>query len=137
MQEPKRDSDLLKLHPLFRGKLEDMLNVAYWEWLHPYVFEWLRSKERQYFLFGKWRTANTLKKYGVPTIYANPSTKQVTWTLQSNHLEGKAADIVFDINKDPKVRTPSWNWNYKRLIEIAKDLWLRNLSPFELCHFEL
>jgi len=40
--------------------------------------------------------------------------------LQSKHLTGHAVDIVFDKDSDPKVRVPSWNGNYARLIEIAK-----------------
>lgn len=131
------DNNLNNLDPEFKKRLEWMLYDAKVEKINCYVFEWRRSLERQYQLFGQWRTVAQLKKYGVPIQYANPTAKVVTWTLQSNHLTWKSADIVFDISKDPKVRKPSWNWNYKRLIELATLHWIRNLAPKELCHFEM
>jgi hypothetical protein len=45
-------------------------------------------------------------------------------------------DIVFDVNIDPKIQVPSWNWDYMTLIKIWKMYWLRNLAPAETCHFE-
>lgn len=119
-----------------RKKVQAFLEKARAEGLDIFVRESKRTKERQYFLFGKWRDAETLKKYGVPTEYAKPSAKKVTRTLNSRHLSWDAVDIVFDKNADPKIQVPSWSGNYSRLIEIWKSVWLRNLAPIELCHFE-
>lgn len=131
------DNSTATLDPVFKAKVEAMWPEFRAAWLDCFIFEWRRTLQRQYELFGKGRTAATLKKYGVPVQYANPGAKIVTWTLQSKHLEGKAIDIVFDANKDPKIKTPSWNWNYAKLIEIAKKYGVRNLAPIETCHFEI
>ena len=129
-------SDIAKLTPKAQVKVKTLLALAKKENLDAYVFESFRSKDRQYELFGKWRTALVLKKYGVPTKFANPTAKIVTWTLQSKHLTGEAVDIVFDWNKDPKIKVPTWSGNYQRLVELGLLCWLRNLAPIELCHFE-
>lgn len=125
------------LDPEFRKKVEVMWKDFRAEWLDCFIFEGRRTIERQYELFRKGRTANTLKRYWVPTKYANPKAKIATWTLQSKHLEGKVIDIVFDSNKDPKIKTPCWSGNYKRLIEIARLHGVRSLAPLEVCHFEV
>ena len=119
-----------------RKKVEVFLKIARSEWLDIFVWESRRTQDRQNFLFGKWRTAQTLGYYWVPTYYANPSADQVTWTLNSKHLSWKAVDIVFDLDLDPKIEYPVWSGDYARLIEIGKMCWLRNLAPSELCHFE-
>jgi hypothetical protein len=143
MVEPKRSDDLSLLDPKFGSLVQKMLSQAWSEWLHPYVFEAKRSKERQFRLFGFGRTKEECVRYGVPAQYANPYTvypvrrAKKTWTVDSRHMSWRAVDIVFDSDPDPKKRQPSWNGNYKRLIEIAKTLWIRNLAPRELCHFEL
>lgn len=131
------DNSTATLDPVFKAKVELFFKLIRESWIqNAYIFEWRRSIQRQYELFGKWRTAAACRKYGVPVQYANPTAKIVTWTLQSKHLEWKAIDVVFDWNPDPKVKTPTWSWNYAKLIEIAKTIWIRNLAPLELSHFE-
>lgn len=131
------DNNIGKLHPRTKKKVQVFLDTAKdILWLDIYVFEARRTLERQYELYGKGRTQTALKKAGVPIEYARPNEKVVTWTLQSNHLKWKAVDIVFDVDKDPKIRRPSWNGNYTALIYIANYIGLRNLAPLELCHFE-
>ena len=131
------DNSTATLDPVFKTKVENMWKEIRAAWLDCFIFEWRRSLQRQYELFGKWRSAVTLKKAWVPIQYANPKAKIVTRTIQSKHLEWKAIDIVFDSNKDPKIKAPSWNWNYTLLIAIAKKYWIQNLSPLEVCHFQL
>lgn len=131
------DNSTANLDPEFRKKVEAMWKDFRAEWLDCFIFEWKRTLARQWELFWKWRSWWELKRYWVPIKYANPFAKKVTWTLQSKHLEGKAIDIVFDKDKDPKKKVPTWNGNYKRLIEIAKLHWVRNLAPIETCHFEI
>lgn len=43
------------------------------------VIEGVRSIERSYQLYGKGRTASQLRAKGVPTKYAQPSARKVTW----------------------------------------------------------
>lgn len=131
------DNSTANLDPVFKKHVEEMWIDLRAEWLDCFIFEWRRSKKRQYMLFWKWRTAATLKKYWVPAQYADPSAKRVTWTLQSKHIEWKAIDVVFDANPDPKIKVPRWSGNYKRLIEIAALHWMRSLAPLELAHLEL
>lgn len=130
------NNDINSLTNRAKNKVQILLNVARQEGLDCFIFEAKRSLDRQQELFWYGRTMLELKKYWVPEKYAKPNEKERTWTLQSKHLIWQAVDIVFDSNKDPKVKAPSWNWNYKRLIEIGILCWLYNLAPRETCHFE-
>ena len=130
------NSNLELLERNTKIKAKALIDLAQQNWLDVYVFEWLRSIERQYELFGKGRTTATLRKAWVHTKYANPNAKKVTWTIQSNHLKWQAIDIVFDLDKDPKKKRPSWNGNYQLLIYLSEYVGLRNLAPLETCHFE-
>lgn len=53
-----------------------------------------RTPEQQKALYGKGRTANELVMAGIDAKYAKPNEKQVTWTLQSNHMSGTAVDLT-------------------------------------------
>lgn len=137
------DHEVTSLTPEFQKKVHSFFSEARSKWLWVYIFESKRSIERQYELFGKWRTAFELSKYGVPVKYARPGSRPVTWTLKSNHLTGNAIDVVFDISHDPEnykkdwgLKIPSWSGDYKKLIEIAKKYGIRSLYPTEMCHFE-
>jgi hypothetical protein len=33
-------------------------------------------------------------KEGIPSLYADPTAKQVTWTTKSQHMTGSAVDLV-------------------------------------------
>ncbi len=103
----------------FKEKVKLFIQEAKATWLDIIIFEWLRSLERQKYLYSIWRTIELNKK-------------PITWTLQSNHLTWKAVDIVF---KD-KNWNPSWSWDYDTLIWIANKYWINNLKPKETCHFE-
>lgn len=137
------DHEVTSLTPQFQEKVKQFFADARAQWLYIYIFESKRSLERQYELFWKGRTAQELAKYWVPSKYAKPWTKPVTWTLKSNHLTWNAIDVVFDISKDPQnftkpwnAKIPSWSGDYKKLILIAKKYGIRNLAPLETCHFE-
>ena len=136
--------EVTSLVPEMQQKVHDFFADARSQWLYVYIFEALRSKERQYQLFGQWRTAWELVRYWVPAKYAKPWSKPVTWTLKSKHLEGKAIDVVFDISNDPKnftkdwsLKVPSWSGDYAKLIKISKKYGLTSLSPVETCHFQI
>lgn len=117
-------------------KVFSLIKWANRQKLDIYIFEWLRTQERQYELFGYWRDVATVESYWVYPKWAKPNETIRTWTLQSNHLTWNAVDIVFDQNSDPKINKPSRNWNYKPLVDNCKYFGLRSLVPIETCHFE-
>lgn len=53
-----------------------------------------RTRDEQMRLYGKGRTASQCSAKGVPTAYAKPNERVVTWTLNSNHIGGNAIDIA-------------------------------------------
>jgi len=114
MTEPKRNSDINSLSPAFRKKFD----AFWWEVKKKYpdamVFEAKRSQERQNWLYGVGRTHSLDRK-------------PVTRTLNSNHKDGNAVDIIFNGKRE---------WPYDDLIEIGKNYGIRNLKPKETCHFE-
>lgn len=57
-----------------------------------------RTKDEQMRLFGKGRTAAQCTAKGVPASYARPSEAKVTWTLNSNHIGGRAIDVAPYVN---------------------------------------
>ena len=80
MLEPPQDRDLAKLHPMFRAALESWLFFARaWTHYDIKIGECLRTQERQDYLYSLGRTQEG---------------KIVTWTLDSMHRYGLAADII-------------------------------------------
>lgn len=130
------NNSINSLEPRTKKKVQSFLSLAKNDKLDCFIFEALRSTVRQHELFGFGRTQATLKKYKVDPKFAKPPEKKRTRTLESKHLIGQAVDIVFDWNSDPKIQRPVWNGDYERLIFIGKLVWLYNLSPREVCHFE-
>lgn len=53
-----------------------------------------RTRDEQMRLYGKGRTGAQCEAKGVPATYARPGEAQVTWTLNSNHIGGRAVDIA-------------------------------------------
>ncbi|UIS73816.1 endolysin [Pseudoxanthomonas phage PW916] len=53
-----------------------------------------RTLDEQKRLYGKGRTAAQCKAKGVPVSYAKPNEAKVTWTLNSNHIGGRAIDVA-------------------------------------------
>ena len=53
-----------------------------------------RTRDEQMRLYGKGRTASACMAKGVPTSYAKPNERIVTWTLNSNHIGGRAIDVA-------------------------------------------
>lgn len=53
-----------------------------------------RTLDEQKRLYGKGRTAAQCRAKGVPIEYARPGEAKVTWTLNSNHIGGKAVDVA-------------------------------------------
>lgn len=86
--------DINKLNVLVKVMLEAALNEIKAQGVNPLVVETLRTKERQYMLYGQGRTQAQCRAAGVPTMYASPSSNKVTWTTDSIHLTGCAVDVV-------------------------------------------
>ena len=53
-----------------------------------------RTKDEQMRLYGQGRTAAQCIAKGVPAGYAKPAERKVTWTLNSNHIGGRAIDVA-------------------------------------------
>lgn len=117
MRKELADTDLKKLSPSFRKKVEGFLSEV---WDKVRVTEWFRSQERQNWLYGQWR---------------NRWWNIVTWTKKSNHTSWVAIDICFKgIEPYPK---DILEW--KKIAIVAKkyqmewwyDLWWRDMSHFQ------
>jgi hypothetical protein len=109
-------SDVSKLDPSFRAKLERVMERMRREFGHSVtVLETVRSQARQNALFAQGRTT------------AGPV---VTWTKQSKHATGLAADLQVD---------GQWNnpLGYARLAELAKKEGLRTLGARDPGHVEM
>src|SRR5690606_38735901 len=78
----KVDRDLDELVPEFRKRLERVISRMESEFGHQVtIVEAVRSQERQNYLFEQGRS--------------RPG-QVVTWTKNSNHLTGRAADVLID-----------------------------------------
>lgn len=132
---PARQSAISLLVPEMQTKVNSFLTKAKEKGFNIQVFESLRTRERQAYLFGQGRTPQQCKDAGLKLYdqWAKPDGKIVTWTMQSKHLEGKAVDIVFIDAKG----NPSWSGDWKKLIDIAKTCGLKSLYPTESSHFQI
>ena len=87
-----------ELNPLVKVMVELALAEIEEKGVNPLVVETYRTKERQYYLYCQGRTAAECIAKGISKTFAkkycDPDAKQVTWTLDSVHIERKAVDIV-------------------------------------------
>lgn len=104
--------DTKKLNDLVRVQLELALADLKKQGVNPLVVETLRTKERQYMLYGQGRTTAQCKSAGVPVKYAAPNLSKVTWTLNSIHITSFAVDVVPQRKVNGKM-TAIWNINDK------------------------
>lgn len=58
------------------------------------VVQGRRTWDEQAQLYGKGRTAGQMAVAVLPTKYAQPNVRKVTWTMKSNHLSGHAVDLA-------------------------------------------
>ena len=125
-------SDLNLVVPELRLKVNAMIKEASNQGLNVRPFEALRSLDRQKCLYGQGRTGWECLKAGISASWARPG-NIVTWTLQSQHLVGKAVDMVF---VTPEGNT-TWSGDWNKLIAIGNSVGLTNLAPRELSHFQI
>ncbi len=132
MDITKPDADLSKLTPDCKMRVQNMLNLAAKKGLKVRVFEAYRPKERQAWLYGQGRT-----KAQCLAAFVNPKYSRagnvVTWTMTSQHILGKAVDMVFVDTKG----NPTWSGNWDALIKCGEAAGLQNLRPREMSHFQL
>ena len=108
--------DPATLAPEFRARLERVVERMQSEFGHDVqLVETVRSQDRQDFLFAQGRTR---------------SGEVVTWTRDSAHTRGEAADVIVD---------GSWNnpEGFTRLHRIAREEGLRTLGARDPGHLEL
>jgi hypothetical protein len=110
------DSDPGKLDPELRARVDRVVRRMQEEYGHVVsLVEGLRSQERQEFLFAQGRT--------------RPG-PVVTWTRQSHHQSGRAADLLVDGGYTDTTA-------YQKLQRIANEEGLRTLGPRDPGHVEL
>ncbi len=127
MTSPPIDRSLDSLHPMFRAALEAWLMDASDKVKHVdfRVTETRRTLARQDWLYAQGRTP--------PFLYS----PVVTWTRNSRHRYGLAADLAM-IRKDSRLaiwEVSSWKWLYEKLP--PERYGLRHLAPAEFVHLEL
>ncbi|HEY8377569.1 MAG TPA: M15 family metallopeptidase [Nannocystis sp.] len=110
------DTSLDRLDPEFRRRLERVMERMRNEYGHEVrLVEGFRNAARQEYLYAKGRTR------------PGPI---VTWTLDSAHRHGRAADLLVDGRYD----NPD---GYARLAQVAREEGLRTLGPVDAGHVEL
>lgn len=94
------------------------------------VVQGKRTLDEQRALFGKGRSVAQLvaKSFSAPLAvrYSSPNEAKVTWTMNSNHLSGRAVDLAAYVNG-----TISWDTNKGYYQELARAV---KLAAMELCH---
>jgi hypothetical protein len=126
MTSPPTDRSLASLHPIFRAPLEAWL--AHVARVVPHVemrvTETRRTKARQAWLYAQGRQEPFL------------NAPRVTWTMDSRHRWGLAADLAM-IRKDGGAaiwEVSSWRWLYQT---VPPELYgLKHLAPTEWLHLE-
>lgn len=126
MSEPPVNKDMNALYPAFRAGLEAWLAEVAVKVPHVAMrtSETLRTLERQEWLYAQGREAPYL------------DAPEVTWTMESRHRWGLAADLVMIRRATGEaIWTPSsWAWVYKQTV--PERFGIRNIIPKEYVHVE-
>ena len=123
---PPRNRALDSLHPMFRAALQGWLIDVTSTVRHVdmRVTETRRTIDRQAWLYAQGREAPFQQ---APTV---------TWTMNSRHRWGLAADLAM-IRKatgEAVWEVSSWEWLYRQVPPAHYGL--RHLAPTEWCHLE-
>ena len=104
--------DIDRLNPLVKVMLELAIADIKNQGVNPLIVETYRSQERQNYLYCQGRTVVACTSKGISKAFAakycNSSAKQVTWTLNSIHIQKKAVDVVPQ-RKVNRVMAAIWN----------------------------
>lgn len=119
--------DLNLLTPDMKAKVEAWLVKCKAAGLSIIITEGKRSKARQFYLWSMGRSPSKAQEiaylgYDDPAINPMPTSKAVTWTLQSNHLTGKAIDFAFLDNGKL-----SYNGNWDLAYDLAESVGISSL----------
>lgn len=125
MVQQNRDPN--SLAPIFKHSLEAWMQAAqeHAEHVEIFITEARRTKERQAYLYAQGRQEPYL------------NAPKVTWTMDSRHRWGLAADVAMK-RKDTNelIWTPtSWKWLYR--VCPPEHYGLKHLAPLEWVHLEL
>lgn len=124
MTQQNRDPN--SLSPIFKPLLEEWIKAAQEHAKHVEIFitEARRTKERQAYLYAQGREEPYLHS---PTV---------TWTMDSRHRWGLAADVAMKRRDTGElIWTPtSWEWLYR--VCPPEHYGLRHLAPTEWVHLE-
>jgi peptidoglycan L-alanyl-D-glutamate endopeptidase CwlK len=132
VSEPKRLSDVQLLVPYVAERVIMIIDAMEARGFDPYVYESLRTIDRQRWLYCQGRSQAECRKAGVPAKclgWAHPDAKKVTWTLKSKHLVAKAADVI------SKSRLWGWPEFYDALKQEAAKVGMTTI-PKEGCHIQ-
>lgn len=114
--------DIELLDPTFKEKIKIFLKKLDEKNIKYYIVETLREKNVQAAYYAQGRTAlkevNELrKKAGLYILTTEKENVKITWTMKSEHLEGKAIDIT--PRADGPVQKPWWGAPDEKWREIA------------------
>jgi len=127
MKSPPVIKSMASLHPIFRHTLLTWLEAVEREVPHVEmrVTETRRHVERQAWLYAQGREAPFLN---VPAV---------TWTMDSRHRWGLAADLAMIRKSTGEAiwEVSSWQWLYRRVN--PADYGMRHIAPAEWLHLEL
>lgn len=115
------------LTPEMQVRVKKWLELCKQAKLDVLITETARSKARQFWLYCKGRVVTPAMEikylgYDDPSIASDPGAKQVTWTLASKHLEGKAIDFCFLKNGKAV-----WEGQWDKAYDIAETVGLVSL----------
>lgn len=124
----KADRSLESLTAEMKPRVQAWLKECEKVGLKVLIVETRRSKARQLWLYSKGRVISPAMEqrylgYDDPQIYSKPGEKQVTWTLASKHMYGKAIDFCF-IDKNGKA---VWSGDWDKAFDIAEKVGLLSL----------
>ena len=86
---------LATVHPDMQRVVKRAIEISTVDFI---VVQGKRTWDEQARLYGQGRTVNQMAVAGLPVVYAQPGKPKVTWTMKSNHLSGKAVDLVAWVN---------------------------------------
>lgn len=98
----ERNSDVNDLNKLVKAMLSLALADIKKAGVSVVVYETYRSQSRQDYLYCQGRTVKECIKVGIrkefAMKYSSPEKKECTWTVNSQHIQRKAVDLVPKIN---------------------------------------
>lgn len=125
MFSPNRSLDALQ--PKMKTAVMQWLDLCHNAGIQVLITETKRSKARQLFLWAKGRILSKGVEiqylgYDDPNINSSPKERQVTWTLQSKHIEGLAIDFGFMTNG-----VFNYNGDWSKAWDLAEKAGLKSL----------